>query len=97
MAPREAIGDGDPGPSVAAAYYCLDPAAAAPYSSLHEARRAVAWGPDKDRIDRKEQGPSFEASVRIFADRFAVSGLERVETAEEPRQTIGLIECVPVI
>lgn len=47
-----------------------------------------ACDPDKDRVNRKKHGLSFETSVRVFADPFTFSGLDHVENEEERWQTI---------
>ena len=49
-----------------------------------------AWNEDKDRINRRKHGVSFEAAVRVFEVPAAVSYVERVENGEARWQTIGL-------
>lgn len=55
------------------------------------------WDPRKDRINRRKHGIGFETALRVFADPFALSEVERIEDGEERWQTIGLIEGVLVV
>ena len=48
-----------------------------------------AWDEQKDRINRRKHGVSFEAAARIFEDPSAVSYLDRIVNAEERWHTIG--------
>jgi uncharacterized protein len=48
-----------------------------------------AWDESKNRINRRKHRVSFEAAVRVFEDRGAVSFVERVVDGEERWHTIG--------
>ena len=48
------------------------------------------WDPEKDRINRRKHGVSFEAAARVFDDPSAVSYIERVVDGEERWHTVGL-------
>lgn len=49
-----------------------------------------AWDEDKNRINRKKHGVSFEAAARVFEDPQAVSYVERVVEGQERWHTIAL-------
>ena len=49
-----------------------------------------AWDENKNRINRRKHGVSFEAAARVFDDPLAVSYVERVAEGQERWHTIGL-------
>ena len=48
-----------------------------------------SWDLEKDRINQKKHGVSFEAARLVFDDPFHISRVERVADGEERWQTIG--------
>jgi uncharacterized DUF497 family protein len=48
------------------------------------------WDEGKNRINRRKHGVSFDTAIRIFADPYAVSYVERLVDREERWHTIGL-------
>ncbi len=50
------------------------------------------WDPEKAISNARKHGISFETAARVFADPFALSGVERIEAAEQRWQTIGVVE-----
>jgi uncharacterized DUF497 family protein len=48
-----------------------------------------AWDEDKNRINRRKHGVSFETAVRIFEDPNVVSYQDRVVDEEERWHAIG--------
>lgn len=57
-----------------------------------EPRLRWSWDPTKDRINRRKHGIGFETALRVFADPFALSEMERLVEGEERWQTIGEVE-----
>ena len=55
------------------------------------------WHSRKNLANRRRHGLGFETAVRVFADPFAMSEVDRVVEGEERWQTIGLIDAVVVI
>jgi uncharacterized DUF497 family protein len=49
-----------------------------------------AWDENKNRINRRKHGVSFEAAARVFEDPRAASYIERVVEGQERWHTIGL-------
>ena len=49
-----------------------------------------AWDENKNQVNRRKHGVSFEAAVRTFEDPTAVSYVEQVVEGEERWHTIGL-------
>ncbi|MDQ2185758.1 BrnT family toxin [Alcaligenaceae bacterium A4P071] len=49
------------------------------------------WDAAKAAINVRKHGVSFEVAIRVFADPFALTGLERVENGEQRWQTLGLV------
>lgn len=56
-----------------------------------------AWDENKNRINRRKHGVSFEAAARVFEDPRAVSYVERVVEGQERWQTIGLVGGITVL
>jgi hypothetical protein len=52
---------------------------------------------NKNRINRRKHGVSFEAAVRVFEDPRALSFVERVVEGEERWHTIGLAGGIAVL
>jgi uncharacterized DUF497 family protein len=50
-----------------------------------------AWDENKNLINRRKHGISFETAARVFADPDAVSYVERVVDGESRWHTIGLV------
>jgi len=48
------------------------------------------WDENKNRINRRKHGVSFEAAARVFEDPQAVSYVDRVVDGEPRWHTIGL-------
>jgi uncharacterized DUF497 family protein len=48
------------------------------------------WDEGKNRINRRKHGVSFDTAIRIFADPFATSYVDRLVDGEERWHTIGL-------
>ncbi len=56
-----------------------------------------AWDENKNRINRKKHGVSFEAAAQVFDDPHAVSYIERVVDGQERWHTIALAGGVAVL
>jgi uncharacterized DUF497 family protein len=56
-----------------------------------------AWDDNKNRINRRKHGVSFEAAARVFDDPRAVSYVERVVEGQERWHTIGLAGGITVL
>ncbi len=65
------------------------------YNSVYT--MVFAWDENKDRINRRKHGVSFEAAARIFEDPNAVSYVDRVVDGEERWHTIGLAGGVVIL
>jgi uncharacterized DUF497 family protein len=50
------------------------------------------WDPDKDEMNRKKHGVSFEIACRVFGDPFALVEQDRIERGEYRWQTLGMVE-----
>ena len=48
-----------------------------------------AWDENKDRINRRKHGVSFDVAAQVFQDRQAVSYLDRIVGNEERWHMIG--------
>jgi len=48
------------------------------------------WDENKNRINQRKHGVSFESAVRVFEDPNSVSYVERVVDGQERWHTIGL-------
>ena len=55
------------------------------------------WDEDKNRINKRKHGVSFEAAARVFEDPGAVSYVERVKDSEERWHTIALAGGIVVL
>src|SRR5689334_5742859 len=55
-------------------------------------RLRFEWDPAKAARNLRKHGVSFETALRAFADPFALSELERIESGEQRWQTIGVVE-----
>ena len=55
------------------------------------------WDETKAAINRRKHHISFETAVRVFADPFALSEHDRIESGEHRWQSIGAIEGVLVL
>ena len=49
----------------------------------------LAWDANKDRINRRKHGVSFETAARVFEDPLSVSYLDRTVDDEQRWHTIG--------
>ena len=56
-----------------------------------------AWDENKNRINRRKHGVSFQAALRVFEDPRAVSYVERVVEGQERWHTIGLAGVITVL
>lgn len=56
-----------------------------------------AWDANKDRINRRKHGLSFETAARVFQDPHAVSYLDRVVDEEERWHTIGQVRGITLL
>ena len=56
-----------------------------------------AWDENKNRMNRRKHGISFEAAVRVFEDPRAVSFVERVVEGQERWHTIGVAGGIVVL
>ncbi|MGO8737096.1 MAG: BrnT family toxin [Terriglobia bacterium] len=56
-----------------------------------------AWNENRNRINRRKHGVSFEAAVRVFEDPGAVSFVERVIEGQERWHTIGVAGSVAIL
>jgi len=56
-----------------------------------------AWDENKNRINRRKHGVSFEAAVRVFEEPTAVSYVERVVDGQERWHSIGLAGGIVVL
>lgn len=56
-----------------------------------------AEDPEKDRMNRRKHGISFERAVRAFQDPGAVSYIDRVVDGEERWHTVGLAGSVVLL
>jgi len=56
-----------------------------------------AWDPEKDRLNQRKHGISFESAMRVFEDPTAVSYIDRVVDGEERWHTIGPIAGIPIV
>ena len=56
-----------------------------------------AWDDNKNRINRRKHGVSFEAAGRVFEDPRAVSYVEPVVEGRERWHTIGLAGGITVL
>ena len=50
------------------------------------------WDPVKAERNLRKHGVSFETALRVFADPFALSQLERIEDGEQRWQTLGRVD-----
>ncbi len=50
------------------------------------------WDPVKAEANLKKHGVAFEDAVRVFADPFHISEVERAEGGEHRWQTIGTVD-----
>lgn len=50
------------------------------------------WDEAKNALNRRKHGVDFDTALRVFADPFALSELERVEDGETRWLTIGSVE-----
>ena len=55
------------------------------------------WDPNKDRINRRQHGISFETAALAFADPHARIELNRIEGREERWEIIGLIGAMMLV
>jgi uncharacterized DUF497 family protein len=49
-----------------------------------------AWDENKNRINQRKHGVSFETAKLVFDDPLHLTRLERIENGEERWQTLGL-------
>lgn len=54
------------------------------------------WDSEKDRVNRKKHGVSFDLARRVFEDPNHLSMQDRHEDGEERWQTVGLIGPVAI-
>lgn len=59
--------------------------------------RIFAWDENKNSINRRKHGVSFEAAARVFEDPRAVSYVERVIEGQKRWHTIGLAGGITVL
>jgi hypothetical protein len=52
------------------------------------------WNSTKAADNLRKHGVSFQTAARVFADRYALAELDRIENGEERWQTIGVAEGV---
>jgi uncharacterized protein len=50
------------------------------------------WDPTKAATNLRKHGVSFEIAIRAFADPFALTAQDRIESGEERWQTIGFVD-----
>jgi uncharacterized DUF497 family protein len=55
------------------------------------------WDEQKDRMNRRKHGLSFEAAARVFEDPSAISYQDRVVEGEERWHTLGLAGGIAVL
>ena len=55
------------------------------------------WNENKNRLNRRKHGISFETAVRVFEDPHAVSYVDRITDGEERWHSIGLIAGTAVL
>ena len=54
-----------------------------------------SWDEEKNRINRRKHGISFETAIHIFADRERIEIYDEAHSIEEDRyQTIGMVQNV---
>jgi uncharacterized protein len=55
------------------------------------------WDEGKNRINRRKHGVSFDTAIRVFADPYAVSYVDRLVDGEERWHTIGLASGIALL
>lgn len=50
------------------------------------------WGPVKAASNLHKHRVSFETTIRVFADPFALTGQDRIEDGEQRWQTLGAVD-----
>jgi uncharacterized DUF497 family protein len=57
----------------------------------------LAWDENKNRINRRKHGVSFETAARIFYDPYVVSYRDRVVDDEQRWHSIGLVGGIAIL
>ena len=50
-----------------------------------------SWDDDKDKINQKKHGVSFDIAKLVFDDAFHLTRQDRIENGEQRWQTIGMV------
>jgi uncharacterized DUF497 family protein len=56
-----------------------------------------AWDENKDRVNRRKHGVSFETAALVFQDPQAISYFDRLVDDEERWHTVGLVGAVTIL